>query len=152
MRVHDPAHMIERPIELEMRGEIRRRPHVAPQHRAGEIDDDHVLRSKLRVLHTAGLDHHEARRAIDPAGVAKGESREAARGQLLVRRADFSEQPAEIRVLRVHAMPARCLACLITAAITSLYFANVSSTTCSVGMVDGYSPSVSSLKRPKPDS
>ena len=59
---------------------------VALDHAAFQVDDDHALRLKFVVGHAAGLDDHQARLAIDAAGVAPGERHQAGLHQVAVGR------------------------------------------------------------------
>src|SRR4051812_8779796 len=149
MRVRNTANARECPIKHEMRRHIRRRPPHSLHHATVEIDHHQILGGDRVILHAARLDHHSACIAIDATGVSERERREPAIGEGTV---GGEHLLAKIREARLHAIPARCFARAMTCAITSRYFMNVSSTTCSVGIVVAPSPSVSLLKRPKPDS
>ncbi len=84
VRVHDAADRLESAVQDHVGGRVAGGFQLALHHAAVQVHHDHALGLKLVVGYAAGLDDHQARGAIDAAGVAPGERHQAGLGQVAV--------------------------------------------------------------------
>ena len=79
------TNLLECPIELDVRGRVRRWPQSRKMLAALERDDCDIVSRKVRVRDAAGLDRHNAFLAIHSTDVAKACVRQTEQDKLPVR-------------------------------------------------------------------
>jgi hypothetical protein len=103
MGVHHAANGREGAVQLQVRGQVRRRLALALQHAAVRVHHHHVVGRHLFVRQAAGLDDDGATGRVTCADIAPGEGHQPQAGQFQVGVQHLLLHVLQVQVLRVHA-------------------------------------------------